>query len=63
MKIEEYAPAASPTNSTSARSFNVPTPSRPAPTNSSPATGSSAMSEVLMERIRVWLTARLAASE
>jgi hypothetical protein len=60
--IEEYAPAARPTNSTRARSLRVPTPSRPAPTNSSPATGSSAITEVLMERISVWLTARLAAS-
>ncbi len=31
------APEARPTNSTSARSLIVPTPSRPAPTNSSPA--------------------------
>ena len=62
-KIEEYAPAARPTNSTSARSLIVPTPSSPAPTNSSPATGSSAISEVLIERISVWLTARLAASD
>ena len=41
----------------------VPTPSMPAPTNSRPATGNSAISEVLIERIRVWLTARFAASE
>jgi hypothetical protein len=34
----------------------------PAPTKSRPATGSRPMSEVLIERIRVWLTARLAAS-
>ena len=60
--IDEYAPAASPTNSTSARSLSVPTPSSPAPTNSSPATGSSAMTVVLIDRMRVWLTARFAAS-
>ena len=41
----------------------MPTPSSPAPTNSSPATGSSAISDVLIERIRVSLTARLAAPE
>ena len=41
----------------------MPTPSSPAPTNSRPATGSSAISEVLIERISVWLTARLAAPE
>ena len=41
----------------------VPTPSSPAPTNSSPATGSNAISDVLIERISVWLTARFAASE
>ena len=59
---EEYAPEASPTNRISARSLIVPTPRMPAPTNSSPATGSSAISEVLIERIRVWFTARFAAS-
>ena len=61
MKIEEYAPDARPTSWASARSFSVPAPSRPAPMNSSDATGSSAMSDVLIERIRVWLTASLAA--
>ena len=50
-----------PTNSTSARSERAD-PSRPAPTNSRAATGSSAISEVLIERMRVWLTARFAAS-
>src|SRR5581483_4059820 len=50
---EEYAPEASPTKRMSARSLIVPTPRMPAPTNSSPATGSSAISEVLIERIRV----------
>src|SRR3954447_25057366 len=60
--IEEYVPAARPTKSTSARSLSVPTPSSPAPTKSSPATGSSAMIEVLIDRISVWLIARLAAS-
>src|SRR5690606_4987923 len=51
-----------PTNSTRPRSFSVPAPSSPAPMNSSPPTGSSATTEVLMERIMTWLTARLAAS-
>ena len=40
----------------------MPTPSSPAPTNSSPATGSSAITDVLIERMSVWLIARLAAS-
>ena len=51
-----------PTNSTRARSFSVPAPSRPAPTNRIDATGRSAVSEVLIDRTRVWLSARLAAS-
>ena len=59
---EEYAPEARPTNSASARSLRVPAPSRKAPTNSRPETGSSAMSEVLIERMKVWLTASSAAS-
>ena len=50
-----------PTNSTSARSFSSPAPSSPAPTNRMDATGSRAITEVLIERTRVWLSARLAA--
>jgi hypothetical protein len=50
-----------PTNSTSARSFSSPAPSTPAPMNRIAATGSSAMTEVLMDRTRVWLSAWLAA--
>ena len=61
MQIEEYVPDSMPTNSTSARSFSSPAPSRPAPMNRIAATGSSAMTEVLMDRTRVWLSAWLAA--
>jgi hypothetical protein len=61
MKIDEYVPAAMPTNRASARSLSVPAPSRPAPTKRMAATGSSAMIEVLIERTSVWLTARFAA--
>ena len=40
----------------------MPTPSTPTPTINSPITGSTAMSEVLIERMRVWFSARFAAS-
>ncbi len=59
---DDAAPATMPTICTSARSARVPTPSRPTPITISPITGSTAMSEVLIERISVWLSARLAAS-
>ena len=61
MKIEEYAPAAMPTNSASARSLSEPEPSATTPTYRIAPTGSSATIEVLIERTRVWLIARLAA--
>ena len=60
---EEYAPDARPTKRINARSSMVPTPRMPAPTKSNPATGNSEMSDVLIERISVWFTARFAASE
>jgi hypothetical protein len=59
---DEIAPARIPTIWTSARSASVPTPSTPTPTIIRPMTGSTAMSEVLIDRISVWLSARLAAS-
>ena len=40
----------------------MPDPEEPHPGDQQPATGSSAISEVLIDRIRVWLIARLAAS-
>ncbi len=62
MKIEEYVPAAMPTNSASARSFRGPEPSWNVPTYRIAPTGSRAAIDVLIDRTRVWLTARLAAS-
>ena len=62
MKIDEYAPTAIPTNSASDRSFSGPVPRTTVPTNRIDPTGSSAISVVLIDRTRVWLTARLAAS-
>ncbi len=57
MKIEEYAPAARPTNRASEMSLSMPAPRTPPPMNSRPATGSSATTVVLMERTRVPLMA------
>ena len=51
-----------PTNSASDRSLSVPAPSRNAPTNSSPVTGSSAMRVVLTERMNDWFSASSEAS-
>ena len=51
-----------PTNRASARSFIEPEPSWTAPTYRIAPTGISATIEVLIERTRVWLTARFAAS-
>ncbi len=62
MKIEEYAPAARPTNSDSEMSFSMPAPRKPPPMNSRAATGSSATTVVLIERTRVPLMLRLAIS-
>ena len=62
MQIEEYVPESMPTNSTSDRSFSSPLPSSSVPTIRIAVTGSSAMSEVLMDRTSVWFSARLAAS-
>ena len=58
MKIDDSAPMNIPTSCTSARSCRVPTPRMPTPTTSRPMTGSSAISDVLIERIRVWFSAR-----
>lgn len=59
---DEYAPTAMPTKSASAMSRSVPAPSRNAPMKRMPATGSSATTDVLIERTSVWLIARLARS-
>src|SRR5690348_7975260 len=61
-KIDEYTAKPIPKNSTRPRSFSVPALSRPAPMKSRPPTGRSATRPVLIDRISVWLTARLAAS-
>ena len=50
-----------PTNSTSARSLSSPLPSSVTLTARIDATGSSAITEVLMDLTRVWFSARLAA--
>ncbi len=52
-----------PMNSASDRSSSVPGPSSVKPTKSTAAIGRSATTVVLIERTRVWLTARLAAAE
>lgn len=62
MKMDEYAPAARPTNSDSEMSFSMPAPRKPPPMNSRPATGSSATIVVLIERTSVPLMERLAIS-
>ena len=49
-------------NKVSAMSRRVPAPRMKAPTTSSEATGSTPTTEVLIERMKVWLTARLASS-
>src|SRR3954447_15888691 len=51
-----------PTNSASARSFSAPEPNDTTPTYNSAPTGSSATIEVLIDRTRLWLMARFAAS-
>jgi hypothetical protein len=61
MKIDEYAPTAIPTNSARLRSSRVPGPSSVNPTTRIAAIGRSATTVVLMDRTRVWLTARFAA--
>ena len=50
-----------PTNSASDRSLSGPAPSSTTPTNRIAPIGSSAMIEVLIDRTRVWLTARFTA--
>ena len=45
------------------RSFRVPAPSSPAPTNKIEPTGKSAIKEVLKDLTKVWFTARFAACE
>jgi hypothetical protein len=59
---EDITPVSMPVSCTSARSCRVPEPSRMYPTTSRPITGSRAITEVLIERIRVWLSARFAVS-
>ena len=61
-KIEDSVPAIMPMNKVSAMSRRVPAPRMKAPTTSSEATGSTPTTEVLIERMKVWLTARLASS-
>ncbi|PQM47332.1 hypothetical protein C1Y40_02484 [Mycobacterium talmoniae] len=51
-----------PISCTSARSFRVPTPSSHTATTISASTGSTEIRLVLIERMNVWLTARLACS-
>ena len=51
-----------PTNSASARSFSALEPSCTVPTYRIAPTGISATIEVLIERTRVWFTARFACS-
>ena len=51
-----------PTNCTSARSLSVPTPSSQTATTISARIGSTEIRLVLIERMKVWLTARLACS-
>ena len=61
-KIDEYVPTMMPTNCTSARSFSVPTPRIQTATTISDATGMIEIRLVLIERMNVWLIARLACS-
>ena len=61
-KTDENVPISMPTNSASAMSRSVPAPRMNAPTNRIAPTGSSATTEVLIDRTSVWLTARLAFS-
>ena len=51
-----------PTSCTSARSFSVPTPSSHTATTISASIGSTEIRLVLIERMNVWLIARLACS-
>ncbi|SHT64988.1 Uncharacterised protein [Mycobacteroides abscessus subsp. abscessus] len=51
-----------PTSCTSARSFRVPTPNSQMATTMSESTGMAEMRLVLMERMNVWFTAKLACS-
>ena len=51
-----------PTSCTSARSFSVPTPSSQTATTISASTGSVDIRLVLIDRMNVWLIARLASS-
>ena len=51
-----------PTNWTSARSLRVPTPSTHTATTISDSTGMIEMRLVLIDRMKVWLMARLACS-
>jgi hypothetical protein len=53
IKIEEYVPVAKPMNKARDKSFKVPAPNKPAPTNKIEPTGSSAISEVLKDLTKV----------
>jgi hypothetical protein len=46
IQIDEYVPVISPINKASDKSFKVPAPNKPAPTNKIEPTGSSATSEL-----------------
>ncbi len=63
IKIDEYAPVARPIKRARDKSFNVPAPRSPAPTKRIEPTGSKATMVVLIDRMTVWLIARLAACE
>lgn len=62
IRIEEMVETIMPMNSARAMSRRVPAPRRKTPTKRIAATGSTPTTEVLMDRTRVWFTARLAAS-
>ena len=59
---EEKMPSITPMSWISARSLRVPTPISHTATTMSAMIGSAAITEVEMERMTVWLTARFASS-
>lgn len=63
MNTDEYAPTIRPMKSANEMSRRVPAPSRIEPMNKIEATGRIATTEVLIERTRVWFTARFTRSE
>ena len=58
MKTVDHVPTMMPMSSASEMSRRVSAPSTPAPMNRIAATGRAATTLVLIERTRVWLTAR-----